>query len=111
MHGRGDAQTHDRGWRARKTRKTLNQTRKTINQKALNQKASSPVGVETAVDAERRPRRDERHRAKSAAGVKLTDEEEEVLRRYLMATPPAVPSAVARRHKQRRIGGKALSPQ
>ena len=49
--------------------------------------------------------------AKSAAGVKLTDEEEEVLRRYLMATPPAVPSAVARRHKQRIIGGKALSPQ
>jgi hypothetical protein len=48
--------------------------------------------------------------AKSAAGVKLTDEEEEVLRRYLMATPPAVPSAVARRHKQRIIGGKALSP-
>ena len=34
------ARTHDRGWRARKTRKTLNQTRKTINQKALNQKAS-----------------------------------------------------------------------
>jgi hypothetical protein len=48
--------------------------------------------------------------AKSTAGVKLTDEEEEVLRRYLMATPPAVPSAVARRHKQRIIGGKALSP-
>ena len=48
--------------------------------------------------------------AKSAAGVKLSDEEEEVLRRYLTATPPAVPSAVARRHKQRIIGGKALSP-
>ena len=48
--------------------------------------------------------------AKSAAGVKLSDEEEEVLRRYLMATPPAVPSAVARRHKQRIIGGKTLSP-
>jgi hypothetical protein len=48
--------------------------------------------------------------AKSAAGVKLSDEEEEVLRRYLMATPPAVPSAVARRHKRRIIGGKTLSP-
>ena len=46
----------------------------------------------------------------SAASVKLSDEEEEVLRRYLTATPPAVPSAVARRHKQRIIGGKALSP-
>jgi hypothetical protein len=69
----------------------------------------SPVGNPSTPAFERRDAMNVIY-AKSAAGVKLSDEEEEVLRRYLMATPPAVPSAVARRHKQRIIGGKTLSP-
>lgn len=69
----------------------------------------SPVGNPATPAFERRDAMNVIY-AKSAAGVKLSDEEEEVLRRYLMATPPAVPSAVARRHKQRIIGGKTLSP-
>ena len=69
----------------------------------------SPVGNPSTPAFERRDAMNVIY-AKSAAGVKLSDEEEEVLRRYLMATPPAVPSAVARRHKRRIIGGKTLSP-
>ena len=39
--------------------------------------------------------------AKSDSGETLSDRETEILRRYLMTSPPSIPSAVARRHKER----------